>query len=100
MTNAQVQAAILDAVGIDEAWVPAITADGDERDGASVCELSSLVDLSGFPDGTRLIVRREPVHPGAQRSLFPSLDYRYWGFYTDSTSSCASTHTSRTTSGG
>jgi len=30
-----------------------------------------------------LIVRREPLHPGAQRSLFPSLDYRYWGFYTD-----------------
>jgi hypothetical protein len=31
-----------------------------------------------------LIVRREPLHPGAQRSLFNSLDYRYWGFYTDS----------------
>ena len=30
-----------------------------------------------------LIIRRGPLHPGAQRSLFPSLDYRYWGFYTD-----------------
>jgi hypothetical protein len=30
-----------------------------------------------------LIVRREPLHPGAQRSLFPSLEFRYWGFYTD-----------------
>ena len=28
-------------------------------------------------------MRREPLHPGAQRSLFPSLEYRYWGFYTD-----------------
>jgi len=83
MTNTQVQAAILDAIGLEEAWTPAITNDGEERDGASVCELTSLVDLSGFPDGTRLIVRREPLHPGAQRSLFPSLEYRYWGFYTD-----------------
>ena len=33
--------------------------------------------------GHPLIVRREPLHPGAQRSLFPSLEYRYWGFYTD-----------------
>jgi hypothetical protein len=30
-----------------------------------------------------LIVRHEPLHPGAQRSLFPSFEFRYWGFYTD-----------------
>ncbi len=83
MTNTEVRSAILDAIGIEEAWVPAITKNGEERDGASVCELTSLVELSGFPEGTRLIVRREPLHPGAQRSLFPSLEYRYWGFYTD-----------------
>lgn len=29
------------------------------------------------------IVRREPLHPGAQQTLFPSLAYRYWGHYTD-----------------
>ena len=28
-------------------------------------------------------MRREPLHPGAQRSLFPSENYRYWGHYTD-----------------
>ena len=28
-------------------------------------------------------MRREPLHPGAQGSLFPSLHYRYWGHYTD-----------------
>jgi hypothetical protein len=55
----------------------------EERDGSSVCELTSLLSLSALPSGTRLIVRREPLHPGAQRSLFPSLEYRYWGFYTD-----------------
>ncbi len=65
MTNNQVQAAILDAIGIKEVWTPAITIDGKERVSGSVTELTSLVDLSGFPIGTRLIVRREPLHPGA-----------------------------------
>jgi hypothetical protein len=25
----------------------------------------------------------EPLHPGAQAGLFPSLEHRYWGHYTD-----------------
>ena len=53
------------------------------REGAAVAELTELVDLTEWPEGTRLIVRREPLHPGAQHSLFPSLEYRYWGHYTD-----------------
>ena len=79
MTNDQVQAAIFDSEGIEKVWVPALGKDGEERDGSSVCELTSLVLLSALPSGTRLIVRREPLHPGAQCSLFPSLEYRYWG---------------------
>ena len=78
MTNTEVQAAILDAVGLEEVWTPAVTNEGAERKDAFVCELTSLVDLSGFPEGTRLVVRREPLHPGAQRSLFPSLEHRYF----------------------
>jgi len=82
-SNAQVTAAIFDAIGIDEVWLPALTQDGEMKDGAAVAELTSLIDGAKLPSGTRLIIRREPLHPGAQRSLFPSLDYRYWGFYTD-----------------
>jgi hypothetical protein len=82
-TNAEIQAAIFDAEGMEEVWRPALRQDGDVRKGSSVCELTSLVALRTWPEGTRLIVRREPLHPGAQRSLFPSLEYRYWGFYTD-----------------
>jgi hypothetical protein len=48
-----------------------------------VAEVTEFLDLSTWPEGTRLIVRREPLHPGAQQSLFPSLLYRYVGFYTD-----------------
>jgi hypothetical protein len=82
-TNSQIQAAIFDAEGVEGVWEPARDRDGEARDGSAVCELTPLVDLSSWPELTRLIVRREPLHPGAQRSLFPSLEYRYWGFYTD-----------------
>jgi hypothetical protein len=81
--NTQVEAAIFDAIGLEELWAPAIRQDGELRDGAAVIELTSLVDLSNYPSGTRLIVRREPLHPGAQQSLFPAIDFRYWGHYTD-----------------
>ena len=82
-TNPQVQAAISRAVDDEDRWQPALTQAGEEREGAAVAELSDLIDLSGWPDGTRFIVRREPLHPGAQTSLFPSLDYRFWGQFTD-----------------
>ena len=48
-----------------------------------MAELSDSVNLATWPSRTRRIVRREPLHPGAQQSLFPSLAYRYWGHYTD-----------------
>ena len=81
--NPQLSAAISRIATKEERWSPARDQDGDERQGAAVAELTDLVDLSGWPQGTRLIVRREPLHPGAQQSLFPSLAYRYWGHYTD-----------------
>ena len=64
-------------------WAPARRQNGELRDGAQVAELTDLVDLSGWPAGTRLIVRREPLHPGAQQTLWPSTQFRYWGHYTD-----------------
>jgi len=67
----------------DDAWQPALTQSGEQRPGAAVIELTDRVDLSTWPQGTRLIVRREPLHPGTQRSLFPSETYRYWGHYSD-----------------
>ena len=41
------------------------------------------VDLEGWPERTRFIARREPLHRGAQRTLFDSELWRYRGFYTD-----------------
>jgi hypothetical protein len=82
-TNAQIQGAIFEVKDLEVFWTPALRGDGELRQGAAVTELTELVDLSSFPVGTRLVVRREPLHQGAQRSLFPSLEFRYVGFVTD-----------------
>jgi Transposase DDE domain group 1 len=68
----------------DSRWIPARRPNGELRHGAEVAELTDLVDPpAGWPDGVRLIMRREPLHPGAQHTLFPSANYRYWGHWTD-----------------
>jgi hypothetical protein len=48
------------------AWTPAYDAGGLVRPGAWVAELTGLLDLSTWPKGMRVIVRKERPHPGAQ----------------------------------
>ncbi len=81
--HGEIHAAISRILADEQRWQPALTQDGQRRPGAAVAELTDLATLAGWPEGTRLIVRREPLHPGAQQTLFPSTAYRYWGFYTD-----------------
>jgi Transposase DDE domain group 1 len=69
----------------DEAWRPALDADGELRDGAWVAELTGHVDLDGWPEATRLIVRRERPHPGAQLRFTDADGHRYQCFLTDQT---------------
>ncbi len=64
-------------------WVQAINADGVQRDGAWVLELTKHLDLSGWPEGSRLICRRERPHPGAQFTIFDEHGYRHTCFLTD-----------------
>lgn len=67
-------------------WEPAIDADGGFRDGGDVAELTGLLELTGWPEQMRIIVRRERPHPGAQLSLFEERDgYRYQAFATNTT---------------
>jgi hypothetical protein len=66
------------------AWTPAVTSHGELREHADVAEVTGLLDLSGWPEGMRVIVRREHPHPGAQLSLFEATDgYRYQAFATN-----------------
>jgi Transposase DDE domain group 1 len=65
------------------AWYPAITADGGIRDGAWVAEVTDLVDLANWPAGTRLILRKERPHPGAQLTFTDTDGHRITGFFTD-----------------
>ena len=55
-------------------WVPALDTDGELREHAEICEITGRFDAAGWPDGTRFIVRHERPHPGAQLSLFDTIE--------------------------
>jgi hypothetical protein len=76
-----VRQAILDTP--ESQWEQAIDADGEDRDGAWVSELTDRVDLSAWSEGSRLICRRERPHPGAQFQIFDEHGYRHTCFITD-----------------
>jgi len=67
----------------DQAWSAAYDIDGDPREGAWVAELTGLLDLSKWPDGSRVIVRRERPHPGAQLRFTDADGHRFTAFITD-----------------
>ncbi len=75
-----------------EAWTPAYQATKpragqigpriEPRDGAWVAEITGLLDLSAWPPGTRLILRKERPHPGAQLRITDHDGMRVTGFLT------------------
>ena len=76
-----VRAAILEIP--EDAWIPALDQDGSERENGQVAEITSSIDLSSWPEGSRLIVRRERPHPGAQLSFTDRDGYRFQAILTD-----------------
>ena len=64
-------------------WYPAIESGADLREGAWVAEATDLVDMSGWPARTRLILRKERPHPGAQLRFTDSDGRRVTAFITD-----------------
>jgi Transposase DDE domain group 1 len=82
-----IDAAVRDALMLvqEEAWIPAVEADGDRRDGAWVVELSDLIEHR-WGDAVRVIARRERPHPGAQLTLFDTIEgFRHQVLITDQT---------------
>ncbi len=60
---------IVDAIP-EQCWHPALQTDrgdgNDLREGAWVAEATAMIDLSSWPEGSRLVLRKERPHPGAQ----------------------------------
>ena len=67
----------------EAAWRPAINGDNQPREGAWVAELTDQVSLDAWPEGSRLIVRRERPHPGAQLSFTDGDGHRFQCLITD-----------------
>jgi hypothetical protein len=67
----------------EDAWVPALNPDGSLRGNGEVAEITDSVDLSAWPQGSRLIVRRERPHPGAQLSFTDHDGSRFQAILTD-----------------
>jgi hypothetical protein len=64
---------VRDAITAAQGWTDALGADGELRDAAEVCEITTLLSRhyrADYPAGTRFLVRRERPHPGAQLTLF------------------------------
>lgn len=67
----------------EDHWVPAIEAGDDIRKGAWVAEATGLINLDAWPAGTRLILRKERPHPGAQLNFTDADGLRITAFITN-----------------
>ncbi len=77
----QVRVAILQIP--EDAWIPALDQDRSQRENGEVAEITDQLNLSAWPEETRLIVRRERPHPGAQLSFTDRDGYRFQAILTD-----------------
>jgi hypothetical protein len=73
----QVRAAILTIP--EDAWICARAADGSERANGQVAEITEHLDLTAWPTASRVIVRRERAHPGAQLTFTDHDGHRFGG---------------------
>jgi hypothetical protein len=69
----------------ENAWTPAVDIDGQPRDGAWIAELTGLLNLDKWPPGSRVLVRRERPHHGAQLRFTDHDGHRFTAFITDTT---------------
>lgn len=67
----------------ETAWRTAIDQDASPRANGQVCEITDQLDLSGWPEGARVIVRRERPHPGAQLAFTDHEGHRFQAILTD-----------------
>jgi hypothetical protein len=68
----------------EAAWIKAIRVDETQRKHSQDCEITDRVDLSAWPEGSRLIARRTELRAGDQQSFADHDGYRLAVFLTDS----------------
>src|SRR5260221_364933 len=64
------------------AWTPGCDSEHEVRDGAWVAEITGMLDLSSWPKGMRLIVRKERPPPGARPRFTDPGGHRFTCFAT------------------
>ncbi|MGH2609074.1 MAG: IS1380 family transposase [Tepidiformaceae bacterium] len=68
----------------ERAWTGSMDQTCGLREGAECAEVTHLLDLGSWPEGTRAICRREDPHPGAQLTFTDQDGHRFQVFITDS----------------
>ena len=67
----------------ETAWIAALATDGSERENGQIAEITDLIDVTTWPARSRVIVRRERAHPGAQLSFTDHDGHRFQALLTD-----------------
>ena len=71
--------------GVSPTDTPKITTLPTPWDGAWVADVTGLMNVTGWPDGMRVIIRKERPHPGAQLRITDADGHRITAFATNTT---------------
>jgi hypothetical protein len=64
-------------------WTPAYNAERQVREGAWIADITGMLELSGWPKGMRILIRKERAHPGAQLRVTDLDGHRLTAFATN-----------------
>jgi hypothetical protein len=78
------KAHMIDWITDKQYWQPALDQSGADRNDAWVNNATDVIPLTDYPPGTKLFLRAEPLHPGAQPTLLDTDGHRITAFLTNS----------------
>ena len=78
------KAHMIDWISDKEYWQPALDQSGNDRADAWVINATDVIPLTDYPPGTKLFLRAEPLHAGAQPTLLDTDGHRITAFLTNS----------------
>ena len=78
------KAHMIDWISDKQHWQPALDQSGNDRTDAWVINVTDVIPLTDTPPSTKLFLRAEPLHPGAQPTLLDTDGHRITAFLTNS----------------